>query len=30
LHGAIDSLTVAAAGAVAMFEVVRQRSVEPG
>jgi 23S rRNA (guanosine2251-2'-O)-methyltransferase len=30
LHGAIDSLNVAAAGAVAMFEVVRQRSVEPG
>jgi 23S rRNA (guanosine2251-2'-O)-methyltransferase len=30
LHGSIDSLNVSAAGAVAMFEVARQRSVEPG
>jgi 23S rRNA (guanosine2251-2'-O)-methyltransferase len=29
LHGSIDSLNVAAAGAVAMFEVVRQRSTQP-
>jgi 23S rRNA (guanosine2251-2'-O)-methyltransferase len=29
LHGAIDSLNVSAAGAVAMFEVARQRSSAP-
>jgi len=29
LHGAIDSLNVSAAGAVAMFEVARQRSSRP-
>ncbi len=30
LHGSIDSLNVSAAGAVAMFEVARQRSAESG
>jgi 23S rRNA (guanosine2251-2'-O)-methyltransferase len=30
LHGAIDSLNVSAAGAVAMFEVARQRSAQTG
>ena len=30
LHGSIDSLNVSAAGAVAMFEVARQRCVEAG
>ncbi len=30
LHGAIDSLNVSAAGAVAMFEVARQRAVQAG
>ena len=30
LHGSIDSLNVSAAGAVAMFEVARQRSAEAG
>jgi tRNA G18 (ribose-2'-O)-methylase SpoU len=28
LHGSIDSLNVSAAGAVAMFEVARQRSAQ--
>jgi 23S rRNA (guanosine2251-2'-O)-methyltransferase len=30
LHGSIDSLNVSAAGAVAMFEVARQRALEAG
>ena len=30
LHGSIDSLNVSAAGAVAMFEVARQRSAQAG
>jgi 23S rRNA (guanosine2251-2'-O)-methyltransferase len=30
LQGSIDSLNVSAAGAVAMFEVARQRSTQPG
>jgi 23S rRNA (guanosine2251-2'-O)-methyltransferase len=30
LHGSLDSLNVSAAAAVAMFEVVRQRSAAPG
>jgi 23S rRNA (guanosine2251-2'-O)-methyltransferase len=30
LHGSIDSLNVSAAGAVAMFEVARQRAAESG